>query len=690
MAFRPGPVGSWRGWTSRTVEGSRSVTSARLTPSARPHNRLFPKTRSWFALEAPIELLSPLSVLRVLFALAAVTWSVTALVASGSGPGRDRMAVAAGVTALLWVATLVRKEISATGSRILAGYWVAVVALMVWWGGASAQSVVFALFFIPGTVFTALFLGRRDLWADLGVAGVSLWAAFAPSQGIARALSLAVWACLALSAAPLAVLLLARAARRHDTVDPDTGLPNGFGLAQRLAEREQTTFVVAVIILEGIGEAREALGYQVGTELLRRAVEDLGQVLPGDAVIGRVEGDELVVTLGLDGPRPDGGAARTVAEDGAGSHAAPPDPVAEAGLPTAVAGAGESLAGTLIRGIGAGRYLVDDVEVSLRAHVGLSAAPWDGTGMAELVRTASLSARRAAATGRPFTWWHADHGAMTVEDLALLGDLRRAPERGQLTLAYQPQVAPGSATVGAVEALLRWDSLEHGRVPPGVFIPLAERTGLIDRLTRWVVTEALDAQARWRQEGLEVTVSVNLSAKSLSVPDLAGWILGQLDRRRLPATCLTVEVTETAVAETGAAAATLAPLHRAGIRISIDDFGTGFTSLAALPTLPLDELKVDQCFVLRAATSPADAAIVRTVAELGHRMGLEVVAEGVETAASAAWLADLGFDLLQGYHFARPMAEVDLLAYLRRPGTRLQVRPAAPGLAPGAWSRSPA
>jgi EAL domain-containing protein (putative c-di-GMP-specific phosphodiesterase class I) len=405
-----------------------------------------------------------------------------------------------------------------------------------------------------------------------------------------------------------------------------------------------------------------------------------------------VEGDELVVTWGLDGPGATTSPDPTDLTDltDLTDPTDPGDPRDGDRLPAPVVGAGESLAATLVGGIGAGRYLVDHIEVSLRVNVGLSAAPWDGTGMDELVRTASLSARRAAATGQPFTWWHADHGAMTVDDLALLGDLRTAPERGQLTLAYQPQVAPGSAGVGAVEALLRWDSLEHGRVPPGRFIPLAERTGLIDRLTRWVVAEALDAQLRWREQGLEVVVSVNLSAKSLSVPDLAGWILDQLDRRRLPATCLTVEVTETAVAETVAAVATLTPLHQAGIRISIDDFGTGFTSLAALPTLPLDELKVDQCFVLRAATSPADAAIVRTVAELGHRMGLVVVAEGVETAASAEWLADLGIDLLQGFHFARPMAEVDLIEYLRRPAARIGVRSAVQDRAPGTRSPSPA
>jgi EAL domain-containing protein (putative c-di-GMP-specific phosphodiesterase class I) len=144
--------------------------------------------------------------------------------------------------------------------------------------------------------------------------------------------------------------------------------------------------------------------------------------------------------------------------------------------------------------------------------------------------------------------------------------------------------------------------------------------------------------------------------------------MDQLSIRNLPASSLTVEVTETAVADPEQAAVVLRPLYDHGIRISIDDFGTGFTSLAALPTLPLDELKVDQCFVMRSTTSPADRAIVRTVAELGHRLGLEVVAEGVETADIAAQLGGMGIDLLQGYHFAKPLPEDDLLAFVRSTG----------------------
>jgi EAL domain-containing protein (putative c-di-GMP-specific phosphodiesterase class I) len=284
--------------------------------------------------------------------------------------------------------------------------------------------------------------------------------------------------------------------------------------------------------------------------------------------------------------------------------------------------------------------------------------------VAELVRRASLSARRAAEHGVALVRWDGDQGALTAADLELLADLRQAPARGQFTLAYQPQVSAQTGAVEAVEALLRWEHPVHGPVSPGQFIPLAERTGVIDELTGWVLGEALDAQVRWRGDGLDLPVSVNLSAKSLASADLPGQILAELSARQLPHSCLTVEVTETAVADPDQALAVLRPLHQQGVRISIDDFGTGFTSLALLPTLPLDELKVDQSFVLRSASSPADEAIVRTVGELAHRLGLQVVAEGVETAETAVLLRAMGIDLLQGYHFARPMPEADLVRFV--------------------------
>ena len=196
------------------------------------------------------------------------------------------------------------------------------------------------------------------------------------------------------------------------------------------------------------------------------------------------------------------------------------------------------LAEHLADGIGSGRYLVDGIEVMLRAHIGLAIGPIDGVDATELIRRSSLSAARATAGGRPHARWDSTMtGAMTSADLALLADLRLASERGELWMAYQPQIDPETGATVAVEALIRWSSPAHGFVAPDVFIPLAERTGLVDRLTDWVLGETLDAQVRWRRVGLHLPVSVNVSAGSLSDPGLPAKILGELRRGGSRATC---------------------------------------------------------------------------------------------------------------------------------------------------------
>ena len=651
------PSRAWRGWVNEDGVEGRAVTSTRLDSSARPRNRLFPKTRSWFALDAPLELLSPLSVFRVMFALAIVSWPLVGLTTTEPRSDAGVIVGVGGLTVVVWLYLLRAKKLDPSASTVLTGYWTVAVGTLVWCGHGTVVSGVYASCLIPIAVFTALFLGHRAVAVQMVASLLIVAIALFPTQGIGRALCMAVVVSVMLCVASTAVLLLTRSARRLDATDPDTGLPNGFGLARRLSAQHQSNFLVAVVVLEGIGIAREALGYQIGTEILRRAVEDLGQVLPPGAAIGRVEGDELVVTLGLEPTASEEDRSRGQEESND-----------DVGLPGSVVQAGMSLAETLVRAIAAGRFLVGAVDVPISAHVGLSAAPWEGTQVAELVRRASLSARHAEAKGLPVVLSDDHTDALTIGDLEMLGDLRLAPQQGELALAFQPQIASATGSVFGVEALLRWESSRHGNVSPGRFIPLAERLGLMNELTKWVVGEALDAQVRWRRAGIETPVSVNLSAKSLPFPELAGWILTQLGERGLPASCLTIEVTETAVADSVQAVAMLAPLHENGVRISVDDFGTGFTSLALLPTLPLDELKVDQCFVLRSLESPGDEAIVRTIGELAHRLGLQSVAEGVETAEIAERMVAIGIDLLQGYHFARPMKERDLLVYLRKAG----------------------
>lgn len=622
-----------------------TVRSARLNPEAQVRNRLFPKTRSWFSLDAPLELLSSLSVLRMLFAFEVVTFPLVAVMLRTSESGWIAVGSVTVSVAISWVALVRVRHVDAVWTRLLFALDIAQVAVLVWEAGDMRLSYAYVLFDVLIGVSAALFLSLRALLVQQGVVAVIAFAAFVGFLGVGGAAAVAGLIGVTGLVASVTVWFLTRTSKRQGSVDPDTGLPNGIGLSRRVgAMLGEESFVVAVARLEGVNDARQALGHEVGTELMRRAVEDLGQVLPPSTFIGRVGGDEIVVVAGL-------GRVEQSARD------------PERLVSDEMEAVSSALATTLASAIGAGRYLVGDIELSIRTHIGMAIGSSGRSDVPELVRRASLSAARAAVNRQAHVYWDGETDAMTADDLALLADLRLAGERGELELAYQPQVLSGSKHIAAAEALLRWNSPVYGPVSPARFIPLAERTGLIDRITHWVVSEALDAQVRWRKDGIRLPVSVNLSPSSLTTPELPERILRELAVRGLPSRCLTVEVTETAEIDLLQAVQLLQPLHDEGVRIAIDDFGTGYTSLAILPDLPLDELKVDQRFVLRSLRSAADDAIVQTVVGLAHRLGLDAVAEGVETREHSDRMAAYGFDLLQGYYHSRPLTEPDLVRF---------------------------
>lgn len=640
-------AGTWRGWAA-AASPAAAVESTPLAPGTPVGSRVVPKIRSWFALGAPIELMSPLSVLRILFLVGAVIWPVAGLARTWPGIPMWVLLGAGTGTVACWVVLLCVRSIGVRWCWAASAAWIVDVAALEWSGHGTGLALGAVTLYLPGALFVALFLEQRAVLAYLlGAAGAS-WLALEPSQGPGMAAVVVGVGAVASSSVSVVTLLLNRAGRRRESIDADTGLPNPFGLAERAADPLSSgrPVVVAAIALAGIGEAREAMGYHVGTELLRRAVEDMGQVLPADAVIGRVDTDEVIVLRPLEQRGDPGGDAGAQDEE----HR--------------VGEAGHALADMLRRSIHGGRYLIGGVEIGLRPHVGLASAPRDGTDVPELVRRASLSARRAASEGTPEAWWDGDRGALRPDDLSLLSELGGAGSRGELWLAYQPQVDARTGRSVAVEALIRWRHPRLGQLAPGRFVPLAERTGLVDRLTEWVLGEALDAQVRWRAKGIELGVSVNFSARTLGRPDLPAWVIGELAARRLPPRCLTVEMTETAAANLSRAEQVLGPLRAEGVRVSIDDFGTGYTSLAALRTLPLDELKIDLQFVQRSATSPADEAIVRAVRELAGRLGLVTVAEGVEEDGTRRRMAEAGYDLLQGYHLSMPLSEAELVTHL--------------------------
>jgi diguanylate cyclase len=243
----------------------------------------------------------------------------------------------------------------------------------------------------------------------------------------------------------------------------------------------------------------------------------------------------------------------------------------------------------------------------------------------------------------------------------LLGELRAAVAAGDLETAYQPKIDLPSGRVVGVEALLRWPHPEMGLLRPATFMSLVRQHGLMRPVTDWVLGRALDDAAAWATRGIDMPVAVNLFAPSLHDATLPDALLGELERRNLPAHVLTVEITEDIVLiDLAAVTAVLQRLRDRGIRVAIDDFGSGFSALSYLRALPIDEVKLDRHFISSVTTDRRAAAIVRSVMELARDLDLTVVAEGVEDAAQAAWLRAHGCDVGQGYHFAEPMSAADV------------------------------
>jgi len=630
-------------WRSGAPSTPAAVTSQRLGATAPVQNPLLPKVRSWLALGAPLELLSPLSLMRALVGLALVTVCAEALVPAWRGTD-ERSKWACAIALVVLAAALVPpKRLGRRASALSTIVLATIIAVLVAATRATVAIVV-PLSLVPlVALFGALFLGPSEVL--LGAAAILLGVVGALLGHVQSTAGLAVALFeLAATAGTYALgRVLARSAAERGQIDRDTGVPNGYGLAARIASGGSGAPVaVASVALGGIAEVREAFGFEVGTELLCRVVEDLGQIVPRGTQIGRVEGDELVVTWR---PKDQGADARELERSAV------------------------EIARALSTGIEHGCYRIGDVAVQLQAHIGLTVEVDDQRPFAELVRQSALAARSAARRREPVRVFTPTAGTLTPADLSLVDDLRRAIDKpGELRLAFQAQVDARSHEPLAAEVLARWEHPRLGSVSPGRFIPLAERSGVIAALTRRLFEDALGALERLERREDPIGLSVNLSPVLLGQRELADWLLAELAARDVDPARLTIEVTESSPIDLGEALALLEPLHDLGTRISIDDFGTGYTSIANLPSLPVDELKVDQRFVLASLTSPPDEAIVASLVELGRRLSLTLVAEGVETESHALSMERLGFDLLQGFHFARPEPEDALVARLEHSG----------------------
>lgn len=317
-------------------------------------------------------------------------------------------------------------------------------------------------------------------------------------------------------------------------------------------------------------------------------------------------------------------------------------------------------------------HTLDGQTFTAAASMGVAVYPEDGRTPHDLIRNAETAMSQAKANGGDaFELFRPHMHLDALDQAALERDLRTALEGGQFRLAYQPVVATHSGLLHSVEALIRWDRPQKGEISPERFVPFAERSGLIVGIGKWVLREALAQMTRWQSRGLRVHVAANVSVRELQDPQFFTHLTECIRDTGADPRDLTLEITEsTALNKAFQTQSNLARCREIGVRISLDDFGTDYSSLSHLKRLPIDSVKIDRSFTRGLPTSEADSAIVHAILELAQALGFEVVAEGVETNEQLQWLAGAGCHFVQGYFLARPLNPDDLLlwAQARRPG----------------------
>ena len=414
----------------------------------------------------------------------------------------------------------------------------------------------------------------------------------------------------------------------HDNL---TGLPNRALLADRLAlalrvdARLGTRTGVLLLDLDRFKQINDTFGHHRGDEVLTQVGRRLAGVVRDVDTVARLAGDEFVIVL------PDVGSAANA---------------------TAVADA--------LRGAMEAPFKVEGIDLDVEVSVGVVLSGDHGEDAATLLQRADIAMYAAKSQNLGVCLYDRAVDGHSPAKLALFGDFRRALDRHELVLHYQPKVNISTGDLVGAEALVRWHHPERGLVHPDEFIPIIEHTGLIGPLTSYVLDRAL-AQARtWSDAGRSLPVSVNLSARNLLDEGLPGQIKLLLRTHGLAPELLNLEVTESAImTEPARARQSLEQLAELGVGISIDDFGAGYTSLGQLKYLPVSELKIDKSFVMTMTEDPSNALIVRSVVDLGHNLGFTLVAEGVETEQILIALAAVRCDVAQGHHLSRPMAAVD-------------------------------
>jgi diguanylate cyclase (GGDEF)-like protein len=410
----------------------------------------------------------------------------------------------------------------------------------------------------------------------------------------------------------------------HDNL---TKLPNRVLLEDRLGQaigkalRGGSKFALLFLDLDGFKAINDVYGHQAGDRLLLQVARNLKSGLRQEDTLARLGGDEFVLLIEITEPADAASIAEKVLE--------------RVGL----------------------AVMVDGAELNVTGSVGIAIFGEDGRESRELMANADAAMYSAKEQGRNgYCFFEPSMNKGMHEQLALIQELRKALELNQFVLHYQPKFNAPSGPLQGVEALVRWQHPTHGLVPPGTFIPLAEKTGLILDIGRWVLNESCRQLMVWEKQGLAIpNVAVNLSATQFRSPGLLGKVKEALSKNGLSPDRLTLEITEsTAMHDPETSLAILQRLANLGVRISIDDFGTGYSSLLYLKRLPAAELKIDRGFVKDLVPGGEDAAIVSAIIALGRTLNMSVIAEGVETESQQALLTELGCTFLQGFHLGRP------------------------------------
>jgi len=411
------------------------------------------------------------------------------------------------------------------------------------------------------------------------------------------------------------------------------------------SKRTQTPLAIMMIDLDHFKEINDTLGHQVGDELICEVSRRLHDARPVGSTVARLGGDEFAVLLP---DVPD----LSVAEDVA----------------------------TYLLSVLGKSFSAGGVRLVVQASLGISLAPDHGDDVHTLMKRADIALYEAKRERARFCAYRAESDVHTPQRLAILADLRSAVDEHELFLEYQPKINLATGEVTGVEALVRWNHPTRGLVGPDDFIPLAENTGLITPITWFVVERALQQVRLWQDAGLDLDIAVNLSVRHLTDMSLPDRIAVALERWGVAPSKLIIEVTESSImTDPKRAAGVLHQLRRIGVAVAIDDYGTGHASLTYLKRLDIDELKIDRSFIMQLDQDSSDAIIVASTVELGHNLGLRIVAEGVEDAETLEWLRELGCDRAQGYHISRPTssAAVTELVLRLRKQTGQPVEPAA-------------